>query len=495
MTTEEERQFRLRPRKPRTGRTRGAPMIWATAFKAVMRYGRMHGKARAGKRSSGASRPTSHRFHQRSAVRVTYSRNTVKGQWRAHGRYIARESATREKAPGGSGFDGHNESVDVVARLDSWQRDGDERMWKFIVSPEFGDRIDLQRLTRELIHRVENNLGESELEWTAVAHYNTEHPHVHVALRGVNRQGVPVRFRREFIKQEIREIAGNLCTQQLGYRTEMDAEAAERREVNQCRFTSLDRAIGRSAGSAPALDDPPDFFRVISTEHGARRPHPRHIVERLMALQRMGLAEAAGSGSWHVRQDYESVLRSMQRVTDRQKMLAAHGVVVSDERLPVTQLDWRDITTVEGRVLVHGEEEDGRGAGRSYLMLEGTDASVHHIYYTPEMEELRDRGGLRVNSFIRLRQLFVEGSPEIEIEELGTAEAILRNRPYLKGVAQQLIRKGMTPEEDGWGGWLGRYRAAVRKTVLEVQQERESREIMRQREREGDRSGSRGHGR
>ncbi len=485
MTTEEERQFRLRPRKPRTGRTRGAPMIWATAFKAVMRYGRMHRKARAGKRSSGASRSASHRFHQRCAVRVTYSRNKVKGQWRAHARYVARESAAREKAPGGSGFDGHSESVDVVARLDSWQRAGDERMWKFIVSPEFGNRVDLQRLTRELILRVENNLGESELEWSAVAHYNTAHPHVHVALRGVNRQGLPVRFRREFIKQEIREIAGNLCTQQLGYRTEMDAEAAEHREVNQCRFTSLDRAIGRAAGS----DDSPEFFPVIVAETGTGRPHERHIVERLMALQRMGLAEVAGPGSWRVRRDYEGILRSMQRMADRQKTLAAHGVVPSDERLPIAPLDHRDIASVEGRVLVHGEEEDGRGGGRSYLMLEGTDARVHHIYYTPEMEELRNRGGLRTNSFIRLRKLFVNGSPEIEIEELGTAEAMLRNKPYLKAVAQQLIRKGLIPEEDGWGGWLGRYQQAVREAVLEVSRASSTRETARNRQRD------RSHGR
>jgi hypothetical protein len=32
------------------------------------------------------------------------------------------------------------------------------------------------------------------------------------------------------------------------------------------------------------------------------------------------------------------------------------------------------------------------------LMLEGTDALVHFIYYTPELEEARSRGELRTNS-------------------------------------------------------------------------------------------------
>jgi hypothetical protein len=48
--------------------------------------------------------------------------------------------------------------------------------------PEFGDRIDLSRLTRELMSRMGSDLGTDALEWAAVAHYNTEHPHVHIAL-------------------------------------------------------------------------------------------------------------------------------------------------------------------------------------------------------------------------------------------------------------------------------------------------------------------------
>ena len=84
----------------------------------------------------------------------------------------------------------------------------------------------------------------------------------------------------------------------------------------------------------------------------------------------MGLAEFAGPNAWLVRGDFEDVLRAMQRVGDRQKTLAAHGVVMSDERLPVATLDYRNLKSVEGRVLVHGEEEAGREAGRSYLMLQ-----------------------------------------------------------------------------------------------------------------------------
>jgi hypothetical protein len=118
----------------------------------------------------------------------------------------------------------------------------------------------------------------------------------------------------------------------------------------------------------------------------------------------MGLAESTGPNTWRLRRDFEQVLRAMQRTADRQRTLAAHGALMSDERLPIEVLDLRQVTSVEGRVLVHGQDEQ---TGRNYLMLEGTDAKVHFIQYTPEMEQARSRGELKTNSFVRLRKLSV----------------------------------------------------------------------------------------
>jgi hypothetical protein len=134
---------------------------------------------------------------------------------------------------------------------------------------------------------------------------------------------------------------------------------------------------------------------------------------------------------------------------------------MSDERLQLTVLDYRRLSSLEGRILVHGEEDSGRQAGRSYLMLEGTDGRAHYIYYTPEMESARSQGGLRTNSFVRFRKLFSDGHPEVEIDELGDSESILRDRRYLKETAQRLVRRGIMPQEDGWNGWLGRYQKAL----------------------------------
>jgi hypothetical protein len=69
-----------------------------------------------------------------------------------HGRYIARESATQDRP--GRAFDDQDETVAPAEVLYPWQKAGDPRLWKMIISPEFGDRIDLNQLTRELMSRV-----------------------------------------------------------------------------------------------------------------------------------------------------------------------------------------------------------------------------------------------------------------------------------------------------------------------------------------------------
>jgi len=194
----------------------------------------------------------------------------------------------------------------------------------------------------------------------------------------------------------------------------------------------------------------------------------------------MGLAEAAGLDQWLVRQDFETALRAMQRLGDRQKMLAAHGVPVSDTRLPLVMFDLRNCTTLEGRILVHGEDE---GTGRSFMMLEGTDAKVHCIYHTPQMSEARCRGGLRANRFVRLRKLFEDGRPVLEIDELGHCEKVLNDDRLLEETRRLRIQSGMAQVEDGWGGWLGRYHGAVRRAASTPMHHRDLHERARERDR------------
>ena len=150
-------------------------------------------------------------------------------------------------------------------------------------------------------------------------------------------------------------------------------------------------------------------------------------------------------------------------------MLAGKGSLLSDERLQIVVTNARQIRELQGRVLVHGEEEQG---SRHYMLLEGTDARVHLLYYTPEMEDARSQGKLRVNNFVRLRRQFVNGQPLLEIDERGDANAVLKNKAFLSDAAQGLIKRGVIQREEGWGGWLGAYQRALCQAAIAREAER-----------------------
>jgi hypothetical protein len=123
MANDEEREFRLRPRKPIVRRER---RVLATAYKTIMHYARMSG-VRKRRFSAGAGPSRVRPYQQRCAVRVVYSKNTSRGQWRAHGRYLVRESVAFDGGSRGIGFDEKGEAADIPQRLESWQRAHDER--------------------------------------------------------------------------------------------------------------------------------------------------------------------------------------------------------------------------------------------------------------------------------------------------------------------------------------------------------------------------------
>jgi len=185
-----------------------------------------------------------------------------------------------------------------------------------------------------------------------------------------------------------------------------------------------------------------------------------------MTLETMGLARADGPHQWHVRRDLETALKAMQRAADHQKTLAAHGALLSDQRLQLSAPNWRDITSLEGRVLSHGEEENGS----RFLMLEGTDARAYYLRYTPELDEARSRGDLKTNSFVKIEKTIDEDRRRrIVVVNLGDAEALFENRDHFRSLAKRLEQRGVVPfDDERWGGWLGRYHEKLREAVFDL---------------------------
>ena len=75
---------------------------------------------------AGGSARAPRTFNQRVAVRVNYSANKNPGQWKAHGTYVARESATQGGRAAEAGFNSTDQKLDIATTLDNWQSAGDD---------------------------------------------------------------------------------------------------------------------------------------------------------------------------------------------------------------------------------------------------------------------------------------------------------------------------------------------------------------------------------
>jgi type IV secretory pathway VirD2 relaxase len=453
----DEPPVRLRPRKSKHG-PNDNPRKYPGVLRSMLRLAQMskRGQGTRNRYGEGGSARAPRTFNQRVAVRVSYSANKNLGQWKAHGRYVARESATQGGRAAEAGFNATEQNLGIATTLDNWQSAGDERLFKIIVSPEFADRLNLQQHARDLMRRMERDLG-TQLEWVAAVHHNTEHPHVHIAVRGVDDEGRPLRLPREYIRAGLRGRAEEIATESLGYRTPAHAQEAQRREIVQNRYTSLDRVLQR------ANDGSSSHFEVTANPNDEALSESaqllqKHVAARLMHLQTMGLAQLVSGHEWRVQVDFEKVLRTLQQSGDRQKMLAAHGALVSDKRLPLQVTTLRQLQSVAGRVLLHTEDEQ---TGKRYMLVEGTDGKVHLIYHTEAIEEARRQGKLRVDNFIRIEKRFAIKKPVLHVDDMGNAIALLQNSSYFLKEAELLLRKGIQDVQPVWGGWLGQYQAKL----------------------------------
>src|SRR3984893_10896336 len=157
---------------------------------------------------------------------------------RAHLRYVQRDGVTREGLPGDL-YSADQDRADGKAFID--RADGDRHQFRFIVSAEDGCAYDdLKPLTRRLMAQVEQDLG-TKLDWVAVDHHNTGHPHTHIIMRGKNDRGRDLIIAREYLTHGMRERAAELVALDLGPRTDLEIENRLRHEIGQERLTGIDR--------------------------------------------------------------------------------------------------------------------------------------------------------------------------------------------------------------------------------------------------------------
>jgi type IV secretory pathway VirD2 relaxase len=130
--------------------------------------------------------------------------------------------------------------VDADQFLDRATRD--PRHVTVVVSPERGQDLDLTTFTRDLMRHVERDVG-TGLDWIAVNHYDTDHPHSHVVIRGHDLAGEPVCMARAYLHEGMRYRAQALATQALGWLWEPEHSPARTPTPTRERGVDLERDV------------------------------------------------------------------------------------------------------------------------------------------------------------------------------------------------------------------------------------------------------------
>lgn len=283
---------------------------------------------------------------------------------RAHLRYIQRDGVTREGAPGEL-YGRDADQADGKAFLERCE--GDRHQFRFIVSAEDGlEYTDLKPYVRRLMTQAEHDLG-TKLDWVAVDHFNTDQPHTHIMLRGVDDRGENLIIAREYIAHGFRERAAELATIDLGPRTDREIENRLRHDVEQERLTTIDRRLIRRMDAertvTAASNDP--FQQSVATG-------------RLRKLGKMGLAEDLGHGRWRLADGIEDTLR---RVGERGDIIRTMQRELTARKLDRAGVDRcihdRLDQPIVGRVIHRGFSDEHHD--RHYLIVDGVDGRVHYL--------------------------------------------------------------------------------------------------------------------
>lgn len=95
----------------------------------------------------------------------------------------------------------------------------ENRHYRLTVSPaaRWGHVVDMQEFAQRLMERVESDL-DRRLNWVASAHHNTDHPHIHVGIRGVDQKHEPVFFPKPYWEDGIRRRGRGVLAELLAER-------------------------------------------------------------------------------------------------------------------------------------------------------------------------------------------------------------------------------------------------------------------------------------
>ncbi|WP_371824189.1 DUF3363 domain-containing protein [Methylosinus sp. KRF6] len=356
----------------------------------------------------------------------------------AHLRYLERDGVTRdgEKGHAYSAIENEADGRAFVER----GRD-DRHQFRFIVAPEdAGDMADLRSFTRDLMRQVEKDL-DTGLDWIAVDHHNTGHPHTHIIVRGVLDDGCILNIAGDYIAHGVRQRASELVTLELGHQSDIELQTKLANDVAAEQLTRLDKMLLAEQREQGVIDlRPGEGASYLVRENRAL------LLGRARLLERYGFATELETGRWAISDRAEQMLKEFgvrnEAIVTIRRALAGHGL--ADER-GVAQYVCDGETGKEpivGRVLAKGLAGDEMSE-RVYLVVDGVDGRVHHTEFADPIR-IEEVG----------RGMIVEAAPAVSgprpadrnIAIVAEDDGVYRPSAHLERIRESFERQGKDPD-------------------------------------------------
>ena len=326
-------------------------------------------------------------YSRNVVIKARYVKNSGNGfreKIKAHLDYITRDHAGKDthKPELFSGNDSPEVAKNAAANFSE-----SEHNFRFIISPEDGDKIDLKDFTKNLIKTIEKDLG-SKLSWVASCHYDTNEPHVHLVVDGKNDAGEKLLMTRDYISRGIRNRASQIINNKLGLRTRDEVAKQLELSVSKNKKSDLDNIIKTNIKddviSLKKLDN--KYSYDISTEL---------LEKRLSYLETKGLAQKNGEQSWRVKENYIDSLRELSRTSSIIERLSSK-LAISKEQCELISAKSLSDKGQTGEVIARkyiNEIDDNQ-----YLIIK----TEQQKYLYVELEKYSEKSQAKIGDWVRI---------------------------------------------------------------------------------------------
>ena len=155
---------------------------------------------------------------------------------------------------------------------------------RFLISPESAHGLDLERLARAAVSRLESDMGVSGLRWIAAIHRNTDHHHVHLVLAGM-REDASGGYRRVDISKPRLAAMKEALGLEIERQREELAPSREPAHVASVPKTDVDSVSIEPEPHAPTIRSGAATGLSLRSTRERRTFHPTSYAGSVVALR------------------------------------------------------------------------------------------------------------------------------------------------------------------------------------------------------------------